>query len=47
MQEELTCVGIDIAKERVDVAIRPSVRSWSLPFDEAEARELVLASYRT
>ena len=41
MQEELTYVGIDIAKERVDVAIRPSGRSWSLPYDEAEVRELV------
>ena len=35
MQEELTYVGIDIAKERLYVAIRPSGRSWSLPYDKA------------
>ena len=46
MQEEVTYVGIDIAKERVDVAIRPSGRSWSLPYDEAECGSW-LASYRT
>ena len=37
----VTYIGIDIAKERVDVVIRPSGRSWSLPYDEAEVRELV------
>ena len=41
MKEELTYVGIDIAKERVDVAIRPSGRSWSLPYDDMEMEELV------
>ena len=41
MKEELTYVGIDIAKERVDVAIRPSGRSWSLPYDDTETEELV------
>jgi transposase len=34
-------VGIDISKERVDVAIRPSGRSWSLPYDDMEMEELV------
>ena len=41
MKEELTYVGIDIAKEWVDVAIRPSGRSWSLPYDDTEMEELV------
>ena len=41
MKEDLTYVGIDIAKERVDVAIRPSGWSWSLPYDDTEMEELV------
>ena len=41
MDQELTYVGIDIAKERMDVAIRPSGRSWSLPYAETEMQELV------
>ena len=30
-----------LPKERVDVAIRPSGRSWSLPYDDTEMEELV------
>ena len=41
MKEDLTYVGIDIAKELVDVAIRPSGRSWSLSYDDTEMEELV------
>ena len=41
MKGELTYVGIDIAKERVDVAIRPSGQIWSLPYDDTEMEELV------
>ena len=29
MGQELKYVGIDVAKERVDVAVRPSGRTWS------------------
>ena len=36
MDQELTYVGIDIAKERMDVAIRPSVWNWSLPYEETQ-----------
>ena len=38
---DLTYFGIDIAKERVDVAIRPSGWSWSLLYDDSEMEELV------
>ena len=41
MEQELSYVGVDIAKERMDVAIRPSGRSWSLPYEETEVQELV------
>ena len=35
-----TFVGIDVAKDRLDVHLRPSGRAWSLPHDEAHLAEL-------
>ena len=35
MEQELTYVGIDVAKDQVDVAVRPSGRVWSVSYDEA------------
>lgn len=35
MDQELKYVGIDVAKERVDVAVRPDGRTWSVRYDEA------------
>ena len=41
MKKEPTYVGIDVAKEQVDVFIRPTGRSWSVNYVEAEVDELV------
>ena len=35
MDQHLKYVGIDVAKERVDVAVRPDGRTWSVEYDEA------------
>ena len=34
MSQEPTYVGIDVAKDQVDVAVRPGGRSWSVQYDE-------------
>jgi hypothetical protein len=34
-------VGVDVAKERLDVAVRPSGETWSEPNDDAGVRALV------
>ena len=41
MSQEPTYVGIDVSKERVDVAVRPTGRSWSVSYDEAGVDDLV------
>ena len=41
MTEEFTYVGIDVAKDRVDVATRPADQNWSVPYDEAGLETLV------
>ena len=42
MKEELSYVGIDVAKARVDVAVRPSGNIWSEDYDEAGIEGLVV-----
>ena len=42
MKTKPTYVGIDVAKDRVDVFIRPTGHSRSLSYGEAEVYELVV-----
>ena len=41
MKQEEIYVGIDVAKDRVDVAIRPDGDTWSADYDERGMSELV------
>ena len=41
MEQEPTFVGIDVAKARVDVAVRPSGDIWSVDYDETGVAGLV------
>ena len=41
MKQEETYVGIDVAKDRVDVAVRPGGDIWSVDYDERGMGELV------
>ena len=41
MEQEAICVGIDVAKDQVDVAVRPTGQRWTISYDEAGVRELV------
>ena len=41
MEQESTYVGIDVAKARVDVAVRPTEHRWTITYDEAGVQELV------
>ena len=41
MKQEETYVGIDVAKDRVDVAVRPGGDMWSVDYDERGMSELV------
>ena len=41
MKQEETYVGIDVAKERVDIATRPRGDVWSVDYDEQAVSELV------
>ena len=41
MKREPTYVGIDIAKDRVDIAVRPTGQSWSASYEEEEVEILV------
>ena len=41
MEGEPRFVGIDVAKAKVDVAVRPTDVRWEVPNDEAGARQLV------
>ena len=40
MKQEETFVGIDVAKDRVDVAVRPGGDMWSVDYDERGMSEL-------
>ena len=42
MDQQLKYVGIDVAKERMDVAVRPDGRTWSVEYDEAGIDSLVV-----
>ena len=37
MKQEETYVGIDVAKDRLDVAIRPEGDIWSVDYDGASS----------
>ena len=41
MEREAIYVGIDVAKDQVDVAVRPTGQRWTISYDEAGVRELV------
>ncbi len=41
MEPETICVGIDVAKAQLDVAVRPTNDRWVVPRDGAGIRELV------
>ena len=41
MSQEPIYVGIDVAKDQVDVAVRPTGRSWTVQYDEAGVDDLV------
>ena len=41
MEQEATYVGLDVAKARVDVAVRPTDDRWQVARDEAGIRNLV------
>ncbi len=40
MKREPAYVGIDVAKDRVDIAVRPTGQSWSASYEE-EVKKLV------
>ena len=42
MEQKLNYVGIDVAKARVDVAVRPGGDYWSNDYDEAGIAGLVV-----
>ena len=41
MSQEPIYVGIDVSKERIDVAVRPIDSNWSLSYDGAGVDDLV------
>ena len=41
MEQEAIHIGIDVAKERVDIAVRPSDRTWSTSYDDDGVEALV------
>ena len=41
MEQESVYVGIDVAKTRVDIAVRPTGQRWTISNDEPGVRELV------
>ena len=42
MEHQVTYVGIDVSKVRVDVAVRPSGDGWSVNYDESGVAALVV-----
>lgn len=41
MSQEPIYIGMDVAKDQIDVALRPTGRSWSVQYDESGVSELV------
>ena len=41
MEKEPIYVGIDVSKDRIDVAVRPTGRTWSVSYNEVEVDGLV------
>ena len=41
MKREPIYIGFDIAKGRVDVAVRPTGQGWSISYEDGEVEELV------
>ena len=41
MEQAPRYVGIDVAKAKVDVAVRPTDRKWAISYDESGVRELI------
>ena len=41
MEQETTCAGIDVAKDRVDIAVRPTGKSWDVTCDETKVEAQV------
>ena len=41
MEREGIYVGIDVAKDQMDVAVRPRDESWTVTDDDAGIRQLV------
>ena len=41
MAGEARFVGIDVSKAQVDVAVRPTGKRWTLPYDEAGIEGLI------
>jgi len=41
MKPEPPYIGIDVSKDRVDVAVGPTGQSWSVPYEEEEVEKLV------
>ena len=41
MEQEPIYVGIDVSKDRIDVAVRPTGRTWSVSYNEMEVDGLV------
>ena len=40
MSQEPTYVGLDVSKERIDIAARPTDKSWSVSYDSAGVDDL-------
>ena len=41
MKPEPPYIGIDVSKDRVDVAVGPTGQSWSVPYEEEEVEKWV------
>ena len=41
MEHDPIYIGIDVSKDRIDVAVRPTGRTWSVSYGEAELDDLV------
>ena len=42
MKGEAIYIGIDVAKDRLDVAVRPTGKGWSVSYEDREVEKLVL-----
>ena len=41
MSQEPTYVGIDVSKDSIDVAVRPTGKNWSMSYDGSSVDDLV------